>query len=247
MKDNNQNKPQSTESPLNQEKREIQSTSKQSGMKKLLSKKWFSPALFMITAALIVTLLWVFQDNNPDQPTTSTEVTNVEDDVIKDEDVPVTNKFEPDVAATSDDMKWPVADISAMQIEIPFYDTNATETEKEAALIQVGTTFAPHMGIDFVSADGESFDVLAALDGVVSFVESNPINGHVVEINHGNGLVTVYQSLMNVVVAEGDEVEQGFVIATAGRSEVEKDLGTHLHFETRLNGQNVNPNDYILE
>lgn len=242
MNEQNQNKQQS-DSSLNQEKGSRQATQSSSGFKKLLAKKWFSPAVFMISAALIVTLLWVLQDANKDQATTGPEVTETE----QGETVDTNPQYEPQVAATSDDMIWPVQDISAMSIEIPYYDLEGTLAEKEAALIQVGTTFAPHMGLDLVREDGASFEVLAALDGVVSLVESNPINGKIVEINHGNGFVTVYQSLTDVVVEQGDEVEQGDIIAKAGRSEVEKDLGAHLHFEARLNGQAVNPQAYILE
>lgn len=243
MSDQNQNNQQNSNSSLNQEKGSRQATQSSNGFKKLLAKKWFSPAVFMISAALIVTLLWVLQETNKDQPTTGTEVTDSE----QVEEVNAGTEYEPEVAATSDDMVWPVADIAAMTIEIPYYDLDGTLEEKEAALIQVGTTFAPHMGVDLVREDGSSFEVLAALDGVVSLVENNPINGNIVEINHGNGFVTVYQSLAEVAVEKGDEVQQGDMIAMAGRSDVEKDLGAHLHFEARLNGQAVNPQAYIVE
>lgn len=244
MNEQNQNNQQNSNSSLNQEKGSRQATQSSNGFKKLLAKKWFSPAVFMISAALIVTLLWVLQDTNTEQPTTSTEVTETDEtEAVVDTITP----YEPQEAATSDDMVWPVADISTMTVEIPYYDLNGTAEEKEAALIQVDTTFAPHMGIDLVSEDNTSFEVLAALDGVVSLVESNPINGNIIEINHGNGFVTVYQSLADVNVEQGDEVAQGDVIAMAGRSDVEKDLGAHLHFEARLNGQPVNPQAYIVD
>ena len=53
---NNQNKSQSTEDSLKSEKRVSNVTQSTSGMKRLLTQKWFSPALFMITAAIIVTV-----------------------------------------------------------------------------------------------------------------------------------------------------------------------------------------------
>ena len=243
MNEKDQNNQQNSNSSLNQEKGSRQATQSSNGFKKLLAKKWFSPAVFMISAALIVTLLLVLQETNKDQATTGTDVTESE----QSETVGTNTQYEPEVAATSDDMIWPVSDISAMTIEIPYYDLEGTLAEKEAALVQVGTTFAPHMGVDLVREDGSSFEVLAALDGVVSLVENNPINGNIVEINHGNGFVTVYQSLTDVTVEQGDEVEQGDTIAKAGRSDIEKDLGAHLHFEARLNGQAVNPQAYIVE
>lgn len=251
MSEFNQNKSQSTEEPLKTEKRGSV-VAKQSGVKRLLTQKWFSPALFLLTAAIIVTLLWVYQDKVTDQPTTGTEVTEdgtTLDGETNEESATVNNPLDAteEIAATGEDMQWPVANINDLQVEIPFYDTHASATEREAALIQVGKTFAPHMGVDFVHPEGNTFDVMAALGGTVTLVENNPINGNLVEISHGNGFVTVYQSLNEISVKEGDEVKQGTVIAQAGRNDVERDLGVHLHFEARLNGSNVNPSDYIVQ
>lgn len=248
MSEYNQNKTKSTDESLKNEKRGSHVAKSGSGFKRLLSKKWFSPALFMITAAIIVTLLWVYQDVNTDKPTTGTDVTEgIKDgdgnEVAMDDPLDATEE----IAATGEDMQWPVANVSELQVEIPFYDIAASATEREAALIQVGSTFSAHMGVDFTAPEGNAFDVLAALAGTVTMVESNPINGHQVEISHGNGFTTVYQSLSEVTVKEGDEVTQGTIFAKAGRSDVERDLGNHLHFEARLNGVSVNPNDYIVQ
>lgn len=247
---NNQNKSQSTEDSLKSEKRVSNVAQSKSGVKRLLAQKWFSPALFMITAAIIVTLLWVYQDKLTDQPTTGTEVSE-EGTAVTSETGQGTTTVDTDateeIAATGEDMIWPVANINELEIEIPFYDTKASAVENEAAIIQVGTTFAPHMGIDIVHPDGASFDVHAALSGTVTHVEKNPINGNLIELSHGNGLSTVYQSLSDITVKEGDEVMQGTAIAKAGRNDVESEMGVHLHFEARLDGKNVNPGDYIVE
>jgi len=252
MNEYNQKNSKSTEESLKTEKRGTTVVKSGSGFKKLLAKKWFSPALFMITAAIIVTLLWVYQDMNTDKPTTGTEVTEIDENAVNNVDETAalheTNKGgENEHVATSEDMIWPVANVNDLQVDIPFYDSRASAPEREAALIQVGTTFAAHMGVDFSHPDGKVFDVMAALGGEVTLVEENPINGHVIEISHGNGLVTVYQSLSDISVQVGDEIAQGAIIAKAGRSDIERDLGIHLHFETRVNGGNVNPSDYITQ
>ncbi|GKU76925.1 M23 family metallopeptidase [Paenibacillus sp. L3-i20] len=218
-----------------------------SGLKKLLAKRWVSPAIFMAAAAIIVTLMWIYQGSDPVKPTVgpdnSTEVSQGEEQA---EGTIVEKEVAP-VAASTLGMKWPVEKKEALQEQTKFYDATATATEREAALVQVGNTFSPHTGIDFVDPDGQPFDVLAALAGKVTYVKQEPTNGTVIEISHGDGLVTVYQSLTDVTVKQGDDVIQGTVIAKAGRSELEKDLGVHLHFETRLNGETVNPVDYIKE
>ena len=88
-------------------------------------------------------------------------------------------------------------------------------------LIQNGNTFVANQGIDLAKADDKTFDVSAALSGIVSLVDTHPLNGNYVEIKHADGIVTVYQSLNEVKVKVGDEVKQGTVIAQAGRSELE--------------------------
>jgi stage II sporulation protein Q len=109
-------------------------------------------------------------------------------------------------------------------------------------MIQTGNTFTANTGIDLAEADNKTFDVSAALSGKVMVAEQHPLNGNVVEIKHADGIVTVYQSLGELQVKVGDEVKQGTVIGKAGRSELEKDLGIHLHFEVRKDGKPVNPN-----
>jgi stage II sporulation protein Q len=103
------------------------------------------------------------------------------------------------------------------------------------------------MGVDLASADNKAFDVVAAMSGKVTLVEIHPTNGNVVEITHPNGLRTIYQSLGDVQVNNGDEVKQGTIIAKAGRNELEKDEGVHLHFEVRDNEKPVNPNLFLEE
>jgi stage II sporulation protein Q len=85
--------------------------------------------------------------------------------------------------------------------------------------------------------------VVAALSGKVTAVDQNPVVGNLVEITHSNGLVTVYQSLSDVIVAKNADVKKGDVIAKAGRNELEKQEGIHLHFEVRqgADGPALNP------
>ncbi|MFD0957880.1 peptidoglycan DD-metalloendopeptidase family protein [Paenibacillus chungangensis] len=225
---------------------EVSAAKSSNGARKLFAKRWVSPAIFMAAAAIIVTLMWLYQGSDPAEPTTGPE--NGTEVTQGDEGTGVNTGGEKGVdAVASGTMSWPVLNKDAMNVETHYYDAAASQTEKEAALIQVDTTFSPHTGIDFVDPEGESFDVLAALSGEVTYAGQHPLNGNMVEISHGEGLVTVYQSLSSIGVAKGDEVEQGEVIAQAGRNELEKDFGVHLHFETRLNGETVNPSDFISE
>ncbi|MNE67260.1 Stage II sporulation protein Q [compost metagenome] len=79
------------------------------------------------------------------------------------------------------------------------------------------------------------------MGGKVTRVEEVPLLGFVVEITHANNLKTVYESVADVKVKQDAEVKQGDVIANAGRNEIEKDLGNHVHFAVYENGELVNP------
>ncbi|SDX27558.1 M23 family metallopeptidase [Paenibacillus sp. CF384] len=217
---------------------------KPSAWRKLLAKKWAAPSAFLAAAAIIVTLMWLYggageTSNKP--ASTDVEVSQGTTDGMTADQLPADD--EAVNSSESELMKWPV-DRSQLDVVAPFYDAKATGEERQAALIQSGNTFVTNMGIDFAKND-TAFDVSAALSGRVIVSEKHPLNGNIVEIKHADGIVTVYHSLSDVQVKVGDEVKQGTVIAKAGRSELEKELGVHMHFEVRKDGKAINPNTFI--
>ena len=123
-----------------------------------------------------------------------------------------------------------------------FYDYQGTEDEQKNSLIYYENTYIPNSGIDYQGK--EAFDVVSVLDGQVTKVMDNNLLGKIVEITHEDNLVSVYQSLGEVMVKEGDSVLQGQVIGKSGEANISKDLGNHLHFELIHNGINVNPENY---
>lgn len=102
-----------------------------------------------------------------------------------------------------------------------------------------------HKAIDFLA--GEEENVFAVADGVVTNVYTNYLEGTVVEITHKNGLVSIYKSLAEKLsVANGDKVSAGQIIGSASATmSQELNAGNHLHFEMKLNGTKVDPNNYI--
>ncbi len=199
--------------------------------KRLFAKKWVFPALYMAAAALIFSMVWWYQ--------TSRDFSVTKPDTKLQETVLNTAEEE------TEQLIVPVAKESKAEMKMGFYDDAGSEKSKEASLVKYANTYWPHSGVDFARKDGKTFDVVAALSGKVIRVEENPVIGHVVEIAHGNGLITVYQSLANVKVAKDDQVRQGDVIAEAGRNNFEKEAGIHLHFEVRKDQQAVNPDQYL--
>lgn len=213
---------------------------KTSGWRRLLSKKWVSPALFMAAAAIIVTIMWLYQGTEKADVKPADDGSAEVSDVTTDDEV-AANEKTLEVIAEGETLQWPVVDRSGLEIVLPHYDADAPSEERQQALLVSGTTYMPHMGIDLARPDNAAFDVAAAMSGKVTVAEQHPTNGYIVEIEHPDGLVTVYQSLGEISVKAGDGVKQGTLIGKAGRSELEKDLGVHLHFEVRENGTPVNP------
>jgi murein DD-endopeptidase MepM/ murein hydrolase activator NlpD len=99
-----------------------------------------------------------------------------------------------------------------------------------------------HEGLDFPSEAGTP--IAAAASGKVIFADVHPQYGKMVEIDHGNGLVTRYAHASRLFVKEGDLVVRGQKVATVGSTG--RATGPHLHFEVRLNGVPQNPVRFLV-
>jgi murein DD-endopeptidase MepM/ murein hydrolase activator NlpD len=100
---------------------------------------------------------------------------------------------------------------------------------------------AMHAGIDFAAPIGTP--IYAAAGGVVTAAEVHPEYGNMVEIDHGNGLSTLYGHASRLLVKAGDIVRRGQKVAeigTTGRS-----TGPHVHFEVHVNGVPQNPARFL--
>lgn len=76
-------------------------------------------------------------------------------------------------------------------------------------------------------------------------MKEDPLLGNVVILDHENDVTTYYASLADVQVKAGADVKQGDLLGGAGKNIFGKDNGTHVHFELRKEGQEVNPEDYF--
>jgi stage II sporulation protein Q len=210
--------------------------------KRVLGKKWVFPAVYMVAAALILTLVWVYQGGTGNE---IDDASSINQTVTEQVSLPTGDALP--VTAQLETMQWPVAERGELEMIMPFYEEKAGADVKQAALVEYADTFHPHLGIDLARQDDKEFEVLAAMSGKVTLVEKNPLVGYQVEVTHDNGLVTVYQSLSSVSVQKGNDVKKGDLLALAGRNELEKDHGTHLHFEVRQgsNGTALNPEQYL--
>lgn len=103
-----------------------------------------------------------------------------------------------------------------------------------------GTDF--HPGIDIANDMGTP--IVATADGVVEYAGWNSGGyGNMVDINHGNGLMTRYGHASQVVVSTGQQVKRGQLIAYMGSTGFS--TGPHVHYEVHVNGNRVNPISYL--
>jgi len=101
---------------------------------------------------------------------------------------------------------------------------------------------AMHEGIDFIADTGSH--IVAAAGGVVQFAGWHPQYGYMIDIEHGNDLVTRYAHCSKLQVKEGDVVQRGKRIAEVGSTG--RSTGPHLHFEVRFKGAPQNPMRFLL-
>lgn len=106
--------------------------------------------------------------------------------------------------------------------------------------------YTGHMGIDFSAEAGT--EVVAVYGGTIESITTSYLKGTTVTVDHGNGLKSIYNSIeANENLKEGQTVSKGQVIgAVSDNNRQEYKDGPHLHFEVTLNGEWVDPYDYLM-
>ena len=99
-----------------------------------------------------------------------------------------------------------------------------------------------HFGTDVVAKENEP--IKCVFDGVVVISHWTSETGHVIGIQHANGIFSLYKHNSILFKTTGDYVTSGEVIAIIGNSG-ELSSGPHLHFELWNNGVPINPENYI--
>ena len=199
-------------------------------------------ALCIIAVGIATTFMLVerVRDNNselnnelPDQPDLPTD--NPSDNIP---DEPVDN---PDQPAQPD-----VPVIETIIFEMPIQ--NATSILEYSDTMVFNSTlgrYSAHKAVDFFAPEGT--EVLAVYKGTVKNIENSIIHGVTITIEHGNGLLTVYNSLLDAdMVSVGMSVDKGQVIgqvSTSNRQEYKE--GAHLHFQVIEDGNVIDPAKYL--
>jgi stage II sporulation protein Q len=216
---------QSQSKPESQKDAELQSSQvRPTVVKRVISKRWLYPALYLGAAALIIGLVYA-KSQMSSSPTVSTG----------------TDTGSTQTAVASESFVWPVAAGTNYKVSLGFFPEKGTPQEQAQYLVEYDNTYYPHQGVDIKSSQGTAFDVTAALSGKVASVVNDPLRGTTVTIQSDKGYVESYESLGSVTVKQGDAIKQGTIIGKSGSCEMEKSQGNHLYFEVLQNSKLVNP------
>lgn len=132
-------------------------------------------------------------------------------------------------AASSGSMSWP----------LPGYRTVTSDYKMRTNPIT--KVYSHHTGIDVSAPKGTS--IKASASGTVVSVGWNDAYGNRVIISHGNGVQTLYAHMTSFAVSEGDYVDAGDTVGYVGSTG--NSTGNHLHFSVLVNGDYVNPWNYL--
>lgn len=196
--------------------------------KKLVLKPFVIPTLYTIFAVIVIVSLFL-----------SIEVTQEKENLtyvnsaILDEYVPV--------VSVEEKLMKPFTD-EKVAISNNYYDYQSTDEEQQSSILYHNNTYIQNTGINYQSDN--MFDVVSVLAGEVIEVEDKELLGKSVTIRHDNELISVYQSLGEVVVKKGDKVQTGQVIAKSGSCDLITSSKNNLHFELYVNGTIADPENY---
>ncbi|MFC5604867.1 peptidoglycan DD-metalloendopeptidase family protein [Sporosarcina koreensis] len=197
--------------------------------------RWFWPAIYAGIAIVFVGMIWGYNAVIQKGP-------NEAADGSTDPNAPPLVETN----ASNEVLKFPFNEdqLDSMAIIQDYYDVEASEEDRENALLVFNQTYVTNKGVS-ISMEGQPFEVLAAMSGTVTEVIVDQFKGAEVKIEHANGLTTLYGSLTGLLVKQGDEVVQGQSIGTATSNEWNAKAGTHLHFEVHKDGNPINPRSML--
>ncbi len=180
--------------------------------------------------------------NSPDLPASVQDPNNTLPGTNPDETGPGTNPNQSDTTNPQGDNKKP------KKVTRPVAGETVLEYAMDCLCYNPTTRdWRVHNGIDIAAQEGT--EVLAAADGEVYAVFEDELLGTTVVIRHENDYTTRYSSLhAETKVTPGQTVTSGQVIGTVGKTALmEYAIGDHVHFSVALNGDAVNPEEFLAQ
>lgn len=201
-------------------------------MKKIKFKKSAVYVMYGLGFALLIGVLVLTDSHLTVEDAEEPDYDYITETVLE-EDVPVVN--------TETVLIKPYSDQN-VKILKNYYDYTAAKEEQENSILYYESTYMQNSAIAYGGV--ESFDVVSILDGTVTSIKEDDLLGNIIEIEHNNNIISVYQSISNILVKENQVIKQGEVIAKSGESNLNKSLSSHLLFELIIDSKIVNPEQY---
>lgn len=196
--------------------------------RRLFSKKWVYPAIYLGAAALIIGLVYV-RSQLGSTPASSNAIETG------------TGTTTTSQNAKAPAFEWPVAASTKAKLSLGYFPVKGTAAQQAKTLVSYDNAYYPHEGYDLKAPNGKAFDVIASADGKVASVVDDKLYGQTIVITSADGYTTKYESLGAADVKTGDSVSKGQVIGTSGTSRFEHSAGNHLYFAVYKDGQSVDP------
>ncbi|MET1030717.1 MAG: M23 family metallopeptidase [Domibacillus tundrae] len=194
-------------------------------LKDFFMKRRALPAIYLACAILLISSLMFYEVMKPDEQ----------------EDATVFNEQAESVNGSGAPEKMIMPAVEEAVAKTAFYDEKAESGDQEDALVVFNDTYYESTGVDYVLENGKTFAVSAPLSGTVTDVREDAFLGNYIEIDHGNGAISTFQSITDIQVKKNDTVSQGQEIGEAGRSILNESAGVHVHYEMTKDGELLNP------
>lgn len=210
-------------------------------MKRLRLKRWVIPSFAaLLLTSILITYNFVSEFMNHNFEPEQDYVT----DTIVTKSQPVNKEIEKEPKQNESPKKIfvkPVAD--DISITKYYYNKDSDEERQQKSLIKYSNIYMPNTGLLY--SNDEEFDIYATKAGKITNIKDDEILGKIIEIEHDNNIVTIYQSIKDPTVKVGQKVNAGDVIAKSGSNKLENEKDNCLHFEVYKEGSLINPEEFF--
>ncbi|HSX20535.1 MAG TPA: peptidoglycan DD-metalloendopeptidase family protein [Gammaproteobacteria bacterium] len=137
--------------------------------------------------------------------------------------------------------RWEYKDLKSLRLATPVKGRKSSPFGLQRIMNNIPKN--AHSGLDIAALKGTN--VSCAKDGTVINIGNYFYSGNIVFVDHGQGFITSYCHLDTIAVQKGQELKQGDVVGTVGKTG--RATGPHLHWSVSLNGVRVDPQLFISE
>ena len=203
-------------------------------MRKRMLKKNVIYGLYALVFVLLIGSIYYFNFSNNKLEKEKKDDYQYVTRIFGEEDQPVVN--------TTETILRPYTDGNVKVLQ-SFYNYQGESKEQENSIVNFEETYMQNTGVAYGGTEND-FDAISVLPGTVVSVKEDKLLGFIVEIKNNDRITTIYQGLKEVNLKENDGINQGDYIGKSSETNLGKELGKHIVFELKIDGNYVNPEEY---